>query len=65
MTNFLAKSEPIRRYLYGLLTPVLAILVYVGTVEDAAVALWVALGSAVLVPTGVELARRQTTPIER
>jgi len=62
--SFFAKTEPIRRYLYGLLAPVLAVLVVYGVVDENTVPLWVALGAAVLVPTGVELARRKTTPVE-
>ncbi|PSK93024.1 hypothetical protein CLV30_13151 [Haloactinopolyspora alba] len=62
MTKFFARTEPIRRYLYGLLAPVLAILVVYGYVEESSVAMWTALGGAVLVPGGVELARRKTTP---
>lgn len=64
VTQFFAATEPIRRYLYGLLAPALAVLVAYGVVDESAVALIVALGAAVLVPGGVEAARRKTTPTD-
>jgi len=62
ITEFFAATEPIRRYLYGLLVPALAILVAYGVIDESSVALFTALGAAVLVPGGVEAARRKTTP---
>ena len=65
MSRFMSETEPIRKYLYGLLTPALGLLVVYGLIEAEAVALWSALGVAVLVPAGVELARNKVTPLAR
>lgn len=61
----LAKSEPVRLYLYSLLAPVLAILVAFGVVDSEAVALWIALGTAVLGIPAIELARAKVTPVAK
>lgn len=64
MSDFLAKSEPIRRYLYGLAAPVLGLLVFKGVIgqEEAEYYLLIG-GAALVVPVGVELARQHTTPL--
>lgn len=59
-----AKSEPVRMYLYGLLAPLLAVLVFYGVVESSAVALFFALGAAVLGVPAVEVARSKVTPVD-
>lgn len=56
------KTEPVRTYLYSLLVPVLAVLVYYGVVESAATAMWIAVGTAVLGIPAVEVARGKVTP---
>lgn len=59
-----AKSEPVRMYLYGLLVPLLAVLVFYGVVDSSAVALFIALGAAVLGVPAVEVARSKVTPVD-
>lgn len=61
----LKDTEPVRLWLYGLLGPALALLVVYGVVEDAEVALWTALGGAILVPVGAERARSLVSPVGR
>lgn len=56
------ESEPVRLYLYGLLVPVLALLIAYGLIAAEDAPLWAALVTSALVPTGAELARRRTTP---
>lgn len=57
------KLEPVRSYVYTLLVPVLAILVFYGIVSDLAAPLWIALGTAVLGVPAVELARSRVRPV--
>jgi RsiW-degrading membrane proteinase PrsW (M82 family) len=56
------RFEPVRSYVYTLLAPVLAVLVYYGVVASNAVDLWIALGTAVLGVTGTETARAKVRP---
>ncbi|HEY9414917.1 MAG TPA: hypothetical protein VIQ30_09190 [Pseudonocardia sp.] len=56
------RREPVRAYLYGLLTPAAALAVTYGLVEQDKAVLWIALGGVVLVPGAAELARRKVTP---
>lgn len=56
------RREPVRAYLYGLLTPGAALAVAYGLLEQNKAALWIALGGVVLVPGAAELARRKVTP---
>lgn len=56
------RREPVRAYLYGMLGPAAGLAVTYGAVSGNEAALWVALAAAVLVPGGVELARRKVTP---
>lgn len=56
-------SEPVRLYLYGLLAPVVAVLVAYGVVDDVTAPLWIALGTAVLGVAATEAARRHVTPV--
>ena len=59
------KYEPLRKYLYGLLAPVVAVLVGYGLVDEDKAGLWIALGTAVLAVIGTELARQSVTPVHR
>jgi hypothetical protein len=56
-TDFLSRTEPVRRYLYSLLGPLLAVLVVYGIVGPTLVPLFIALGAAVLAIPTVEAAR--------
>lgn len=63
MRNFLSSdNEPLRRYLYGLLAPALALLLGYGVVDGSTVAAITALVGAVLLVPAVEAARAQVTP---
>jgi hypothetical protein len=55
--------QPVRTYLYGVLIPAIAVAGGYGLVSDDKAALWIALGGAVLLPFGVEGARRKVTPV--
>lgn len=57
------KTEPVRAYFYGLMIPVLALLVYLGVLADGAVPLILAVAGAVLVPVAAESARAKVTPV--
>lgn len=57
-------TEPVRLYLYGLLGPLLALLIVYGLLDAHTAAAWAAVGAVVLVP-GVELARGAVTPTGR
>jgi hypothetical protein len=59
----LAKSEPVRLYLYSLLVPVVALLVFLGVVDAQSAPLWIALVTAVLGVPAVEAARAAVTPV--
>lgn len=50
-------TEPVRSYLYTLLAPIVALLVYTGVVTDDGAPLWTALATAVLGVVGTETAR--------
>lgn len=54
--------EPVRKYLYALLVPLTAVLVYYGIVDNESAPLWIAVATAVLGPTAVETARNKVTP---
>lgn len=54
-------NEPLRLYLYGLLGPVLGLLILYGLLTAEQAAAWGLLLAAVLVPT-VEAARARVTP---
>ena len=56
------RRQPVRLYLYGALVPGEALAVAYGLVSEDRGALWLALGAAVLVVPGVELARAKVTP---
>lgn len=58
-----SKLEPIRSYVYTLLAPTEVLLVSYGVVDDVKGALWLALATAVLAVTGVEVARKQVKPL--
>lgn len=57
------RRQPVRAYLYGVLIPGEALAVSYGLLSDNQGALWLALGAAVLVVPGVELARAKVTPV--
>lgn len=59
----MARTEPVRLYLYPVLTAVLGVLVYYGVVEADAVPLWTVLIGAVLAVGGVEVARSKVSPV--
>ena len=54
--------EHVRAYIYRLLTPVAALLIFYGVISEAEAALWVELaGTALLVGEGALAARHTTT----
>lgn len=55
------RYEPVRSYLYTLLAPVVALLVFYGVVSDAAAPLWIGVLTAVLGVPAVEVARKKVT----
>lgn len=57
--------EPVRKYLYGLLAPVVAVLVAYGVVDSESAPLWIALATAVLGVGAVETARAKVRPINK
>jgi uncharacterized membrane protein HdeD (DUF308 family) len=57
-----AEDEPLRRYLYGVAIPVLALLVGVGVLTASVAALVAAVVGAVLLVPGVESLRAKVTP---
>ena len=58
----LAKSEPVRLYLYSVVIPLLALLVGFGVVDANQTALILGLAGAVLAIPAVEVARSKVTP---
>jgi hypothetical protein len=58
-------NEPVRRYIYSLLAPIVALLVFYGITTDEAAALWVAVASTVLGIGATEAARARVTPTTR
>ena len=66
MTAFFAESEPVRRWLYGLAVPVVALLVLKGVLTQEEGIYYLTIGAAFLVvPVGVEAARARVTPVDR
>jgi hypothetical protein len=61
----MGKYEPVRRYIYSLLAPIIALLVFYGITTDEAAALWVAIASGVLGIGATEAARARVTPTAR
>lgn len=59
------KTEPVRSYLYTLLAPVLALLVFYGVTTDQAAPIWYSVALAVLGVTGTETARAKVRPVVR
>lgn len=57
------RSEPVRTYVYGVTVPVVVLLVLYGILDESAVADWLALATAVLMPAGTEVARSKVTPV--
>lgn len=57
--------EPVRTYLYGLLVPLAAVLVYYGVVDNESAPLWIALATGVLGVPAVEVARSKVSPVRR
>lgn len=55
-------TEPVRVYLYPVLTAAVAVLVGYGVVDEEQASLWIALGTAVLGVGGTEVARSQVSP---
>lgn len=60
----LQSTEPVRLYLYSLLAPVVALLAYLGVVDDTSGPLWAALVTALLGIPAVEKARSLVSPVE-
>lgn len=58
-------NQPVRKYVYAVLAPLLAVLVYYGVVDQEAVALYLALGGAVLGVVGTETARAKVVPVNK
>lgn len=57
------QNEPVRLYIYGLVAPVLALLVGLGIISgDVATSIGAIAGAALLVPVGA-LLRRRVTPV--
>lgn len=54
-------TEPVRLYLYGILGPLVALLVVLGVVQADQAVLWLAVGAAVLGVPAVERARSLVT----
>lgn len=53
-----ARTEPVRLWLYGLMAPVMAILVGYGVLSDAQASMWITLATAALgIIGGTEFAR--------
>jgi hypothetical protein len=61
----MAKFEPVRLWLYGLIAPVVALLAWYGVVADDAAPLWIALATAVLTIVGAEVSRSKVVPVEK
>lgn len=60
-----SKTEPVRLWLYGLMGPLMALLVGYGVLSDAQASMWIAVGVAVAgVGFGTEFARSKATPAE-
>lgn len=58
-------SEPLRTYLYPILTALVGVLVGYGVLSEDQAPLWIALGAAVLGTAGTELARSKVTPVAK
>lgn len=56
------KYEPVRAYLYSLLGPLVAVLVFYGVVSENGAPMWIALATALLGVPAVEAARSKVTP---
>lgn len=56
--------EPVRKYIYGILTAVAAVLIMYGVLTDTEVVAWMAVVQAVLVVPFVEGARAKVTPLD-
>lgn len=57
--------EPVRKYLYSLLVPVVAVLIYFGIVDNESAPLWIGLVTALLGVPAVEVARSKVTPVSK
>lgn len=57
------KTEPVRSYLYTLLAPVVALLVYYGILNEQGAPLWTAVAVAVLGVGATEIARAKVRPL--
>lgn len=55
--------EPVRKYLYSLLVPLVAVLVYYGVVDHESAPLWIALATSLLGVPAVETARAKVQPL--
>ena len=55
-------TEPVRTWLYTLLSPAIALLVGYGLLTEQHAQLWIALFTAALGVAGTETARRKVTP---
>lgn len=58
------KLEPVRTYLYSLLTPLVALLVADGVLTNDNAVLWIAVAAAVLGVPVVETVRSRVTPVD-
>jgi len=57
------RNEPVRVWMYSLLTPGIALLVAYGVVDQESAALWFALAAGVLGVGSVERARSLVAPV--
>lgn len=57
-------SEPVRKWIYGILVAVAAVLVFYGIIAEESVIVWTAVLQAVLVVPFVETARVKVSPVK-
>lgn len=57
-------GEPVRKWIYGILAAVAAVLVFYGVFTEESVIVWTAVLQAVLVVPFVETARAKVSPVK-
>jgi hypothetical protein len=57
--------EPVRKYVYSILLPLAAVLVYYGVASSEEVTLWLGVAAVVLGVPATELARARVAPLAR
>ncbi len=63
MEDFLARSEPVRRYAYGLIAPLVTMLILYGVLDAQSAVVWIGAATAVLAVPGIEKVRSKVTPV--